>query len=226
MAGKAETTSCSMRLKVAPTWSARPACAGTPDARVMKRASAAAITRTRRPRPVPPEAARAGCGGLLEHRGRLMGTEDLAQGIGDLAERHTRANRVQDEGDQVVAALGRALYGFARASGSGVPRLTDPAETLGKHPARGGVALEEVRGRLLVQRELVDAYHDAGLGLDLLLVAVGRFLDLPLHERDGAHRAAESVDLGDVTLRLVFDPLRERLHGVRAPQRIRRVGHA
>ena len=59
-------------------------------------------------------------------------------------------------------------------------------------------------GRLLRLLEAIDADDDLLLLVQFALVAVGRLLDLALDVAllDGAHAAAERVDLGDVILRL------------------------
>ena len=81
---------------------------------------------------------------------------------------------------------------------------------------------------LLRLLEAVDADDDALLILQLALVAVGGLLDLALDVAllDGAHAAAERVDLLDVLPRLALQLVGERLDVIRAGQRINRVGDA
>src|SRR5262245_759033 len=163
MAGKADTTSCSMRPKVAPTWSARPPAAELASAAI----SARPVMR------------------LKDHRG-LVNTEDLPERVADLAEGDADAYGVEDEGHQVVASAGHPLDGLEGSPGhlrvAGLPQAPQP---LGKDALHRGVDLEEIAGRRLVHHELVDAHHHPRFRLDLLLVAIGRLLDLALHEGDG-----------------------------------------
>src|SRR6266852_8755148 len=201
--GKAPTTSWIRRPKVAPTWSAVPAPAGgaTSKSSAMRRATPP-LTPALSPEgrgslePLLEPSPLGGEGrvrGLLEHDGRLMNTEDLSQGVADLAKRHLRAHRGQDMGQQVVAAPRGPIHRLERAGGGGaVTRAAQDREALGQGLAHRGVHLEEVGGRRLVHDELVHADHHALLGFHLLLIAVGRLLDLALHERDGVHRPAQA----------------------------------
>src|SRR5499433_1074016 len=94
MAGKADTTSCSMRLKVAPTWSARPPAAELASAPI----SASPVRR------------------LKDHRG-LVNTEDLPERVVDLAEGDADAYRIENEGHQVVVSTGHPLDGLEGSAG-------------------------------------------------------------------------------------------------------------
>src|SRR5713101_1650658 len=213
-AGNAVTTSWSIKPKVAPTWSAMPACAGPASTRAatMKESAAASL-----------EDATA----ILKDNRRLMDTENAPQRIADLAERHLRAHGVEDERDEVVAAARGPAHGLeCSLRGSCVACAPEIIEALSHRRAHGGIDLEETGGWRLVHDKLVDPHHEARLRLDVLLVAVRRLLDFALHEADGADGAAEAVDLGDVGLGLLLDPARHRFHRVRASQRIRGVGGA
>src|SRR5215472_15851840 len=202
MAGKADTTSCSMRLKVAPTWSARPPAAELASAAI----SASPVMK------------------LKDHRG-LVNTKDLPERVADLPEGNAYAYRIENEGHQVVAPAGYPLDSLEGSPPRGVARLPQAPQPIREGATHRGVDLEEITGRRLVHHELVDPHHHARFRFELLLVAIGRLLDLPLHERDGAHRAAEPVDLADVGLRLFLDPPGQGLHGVGTSQRIRGVGY-
>src|SRR5262245_16138703 len=192
MAGKADTTSCNRSPKVAPTWSARPPAAELASAAI----SASPMMR------------------LKDHRG-LVNTEDLPERVADLAEGDADAYRVENEGHQVVASGGHPLDGLEGSPGRRrVARLSQAPQALREGAPHRGVDLEEVAGRRLVHHELVDPHHHARFRLDFLLVAIRRLLDLALHESDGAHRAAEPVDLADVRFRLLLDPPGHGLHGV------------
>src|SRR5438309_619086 len=181
-----------MRPKVAPIWSAMPAAAGGAIASSAARAATAA----------------------LENNGRMMHTEDGAQGVADLAEGDPRPHGVEDERHQVVPGARGSVDDLEGPRGAAcVAGGAQTPDTLGHGLADRGVDLEEMAGGRLFQDEVIDAHHDARLGLDLLLVAIGRFLDLALHEGDGADGAAEPVDLGDVGLRFLLEAPRESLHG-------------
>src|SRR5215831_4798529 len=159
MAGKADTTSCSMRLKVAPTWSARPPAAELASAAI----SASTVMR------------------LKDHRG-LVNTEDLPERVADLAEGNADAYRIENEGHQVVAS---AAYPLDSLEGSPrrrrVARLPQAPQPIREGATHGGVDLEEITGRRLVHHELVVPPPHARIRFDLLLVAIGRLLDLTLH---------------------------------------------
>jgi hypothetical protein len=77
-----------------------------------------------------------------------------------------------------------------------------------------------LRGGRLVGHELIDPHHDPRPFLDLALVAIRGFLDLPLHERDGRDRSPEIVDASDVRRRLLLDLSREALHRECSAERI------
>src|SRR5712692_11453955 len=120
-----------MSPKVAPTWSAIPACAGV--ARVVMRSKVSAVVthpltlpspppgeRDSRARPPPvervsriplPSRERAGVR-VLENNGRLVDTEDGPQGVADLAERHPRLHGGQDERHQVVPSARGPIDGL------------------------------------------------------------------------------------------------------------------
>ena len=74
--------------------------------------------------------------------------------------------------------------------------------------------------------ELVDAHDDPRPALDLLLVAIRRILDLPLHEGNRRHRAAEPVDLVEVRRGAVLDVPREALDQVRPAEGVDGRRHA
>src|SRR3970040_1521471 len=219
MGGNAATTSWSIRPKVAPTWSAMPACAGPASVTTKtaaKRTLHHPLTLPSRPsgarvsgRPSPLAGARDSGPPLpsreravvrvLENDRRLVDTEDLPQRVADLAERDLRADGVEDERHEVVPAGRGPVHGLERRRrGPGVATAPEAVQALDPRRAHGGIDPEEAAGRRLVHDELVDAHDDARLRLDVLLVAVRRLLYLALHETDGAHGPAEAVDLGDV----------------------------
>src|SRR4030095_6652282 len=108
-----------MRPKVAPTWSARPAGAGTATAAARARPAAT----------------------LENHRG-LVDTKDLAEGVGNLAEGETGADRVENDGHEVVPPPRGPLHGSrGRGRRGRIARLPEPAEALGEGPSHRGVAL-------------------------------------------------------------------------------------
>src|SRR5215470_9746517 len=129
--GNAETTSWSMRLNVAPTWSATPAWTGS--------ASRSAAG--------PEESAAA----RLEDNRGLVNTEDAPKRVADLAERHLRSHGVEDDRDEVVAAARGPVHGLERARRvSGIARAPETLQALGHRPTDGGIDLEEAGGRRLV----------------------------------------------------------------------------
>src|SRR5262249_50643349 len=118
--GNAETTSWSMRLNVAPTWSAPPAWTGSAS-RSAARASAAG----------PEESAAA----RLEDNRGLVNTEDAPKRVADLAERHLRTHGVEDDRDEVVAAARGPVHGLERARRvSGIARAPETLQALGHRP--------------------------------------------------------------------------------------------
>src|ERR1700693_6000436 len=125
MGGHAATTSWSIRPKVAPTWSAIPACAG----------------------PARTSAARAVVAAALKNDRRPVDTEDLPQRVTDLAERDLRADGVEDERDEVVPAARGPVHGLERARrGPGVATAPEAVQALGHRRAHGGIDLEEAAG--------------------------------------------------------------------------------
>src|SRR5262249_43357512 len=144
IAGNAPTTSWSMRPNVAPTWSATPAHAGAAVNRSSSRPTATV--------------ARSGS----EDDGWLVNTEHRSERVTDLAKSHREAHRLQDRRQQVVAATGRPVYRVERTPRPvGVPALAQAIQPLGHRRPDGRIHLEEVGGRRLVDRELVDTDHDA-----------------------------------------------------------------
>src|SRR5215471_9083770 len=115
-----------------------------------------------------------------------MHAEDGAETVADLPEGHGRLHGIDDESHEVLRPASAALQCVERSPGRvAVTGGAQPADALGERLAQTGLELEEVGRALLVRDELVDADDDAPLVLDLALVAVGRVLDLPLHEADG-----------------------------------------
>src|SRR5262249_20162496 len=147
-AGKAPTTSWSMRPKVAPTWSAIPADAGgTGESNHTATRTTAQARRRRRVWPAR----------ISEHDGRLVDTEDPAQGRADLAEGGARAHRVEDRGEQVGAAARRRIDGGqAPLDGAAIARRAQALEALGEEIGEPGIQLKEVVRRGLLGDELVD----------------------------------------------------------------------
>src|SRR3972149_2320720 len=172
MGGNAATTSWSIRPKVAPTWSAIPACAGS--ARVTTKTAAKRTLHHPLTLPSPPPGARdsgpplpsrerAGVR-VLEDDRRLVDTEDLPQRVADLPEGHLRADGGEDERDEVVAAARGPIHGLGAAGrgpwGAGAPQSI---QALGHRRADRGINLEEAARRRFVHDELVDAHDNARL---------------------------------------------------------------
>ena len=148
-------------------------------------------------------------------------TPKTARRRADLAQGDLGLHGVQEPWHQVVGPAGRPLDGIEGA------RRPSPSRRAAEIPvappaafAHRGSSWNSSAGRRLLDDELVDAHDDPRPGLDLLLVAVRRVLDLPLHEGDRLHRAAEPVDLVDVGLRPVLDVAGEALHHVGPAQRV------
>src|SRR6266542_2458339 len=240
MAGNALTTSWRMSPKVAPTWSATPASAGTAWTSKNKSAANRHQPLTLEPLTLPsplrgegsrlplPSRERAGVRvGRLEDNGWLMDTEDVSEGGADLAQSGGSARGGEDRRQEVLAAAGRPLHRLERTRGGiAVAPLPQPLEPLGQAGGHGGIRLKEIGRRRRVGHEVVHADDDAGLALYPLLMAVRGVLDLALHERDGVDGAAHAVDLGDVVLRLFLDPSSEPLDRIGAAQRIHGIGHS
>src|SRR6202158_6284072 len=168
MGGNAVTTSWRIRPKVAPTWSAIPAWAGSAISSAARASATAAL-----------ESAAA----ELKDNRRLVDTEDLPQRVADLPEGHLRADGVEDERDEVVTAAGSPVQGLERAlRGPCVPGAPEAIQALGHRRADRRIDLEEAARRRLVHDELVDAHDDARFRLDVLLVAVCGLLDLAVYQ--------------------------------------------
>ena len=155
-----------------------------------------------------------------------MRTEDLTEGVTDLAEGHIGLDRVQDEWKEVGPATGRrfepqpGLRHRFRVTARAEPREERVAGRLDRRVKR-----KEAGGRRRLRHKLVDPHNDSGLRLQLLLGAVGRLLDLSLHERNGVKGAAHPLNLLDVRLRRLLDLVSESFHEIRPPEGVGGVGH-
>ena len=110
--------------------------------------------------------------------------EDVAQRVGDLADRRARLDRLHDRRDQVGSRRGRR----SRRRRAPLAMRPGPARRGRRRRARpaaarcpGSIASTSMPARL-VGREAVDADDDRLAGVDALLGAVGGLLDLALDQ--------------------------------------------
>src|SRR5262245_11086383 len=165
----------------------------------------------------------------LEGLGRLEHAEHRAQAIRDLAERGPGFYRRKDERHEILVAARAVLERRERAL---VRRLVAPgaesAQPLGALSLDAHVGLEDL-GRLgLVFDEAIDAHDHGASGFHVLLVAVGRHVDLVLHvtRLDGGEHAAAPLDLFEIAARLGFQLVGEGFQEMRAAHRVDGQGHA
>src|SRR5436309_2137431 len=126
----------------------------------------------------------------------------MAKHIGDLAERHRAADRLEHRRHEVVVAARRALYGRERLLGRGLVALI--AHGLDVLDLRALDLVRDLERRDAIALALVDVLVDADDGalprVDLALELVRRVGDLALRVAllDGAYDPAQLVDLVDV----------------------------
>src|SRR5690348_1023035 len=130
--------------------------------------------------------------------------EDAAQRVADLAERGEGLDGGEDARQQVLRAAGGVFEGGEGGSDSGVVAAGAQLRQLCRlAPAHFGVHTQDRRMHLFLALEAVDADDDAPLLVQRALVLVGRLFDLALDVAllDGAHAAAQLINLGDVVPR-------------------------
>src|SRR5262249_4870957 len=111
----------------------------------------------------------------LEGLRRLEHAEYGAQAVGNLAQRGARLHGREDQGDQILVALGPALeVRHGALVRSGVAPGAEGAQALGALGFHTHIRLEDLGRLRIVFDELVHADHDRAPGFDFLLVLVRR----------------------------------------------------
>src|SRR5687767_5832468 len=157
----------------------------------------------------------------------LVLAEHAAQGVGNLSDGSAPFDGGDDHRHQVFSAPRRPVHRVQR--GAPLARAAagaHGADTL--HLLALDVRVDAEHAGAAIRMPvsvLVDADDDRGAGVDGLLRAVGRVLELPLNEAglDGAQRAPACVDPIDQGLRIALEAARHRLDRIRAADRINAV---
>src|SRR5947209_8076896 len=156
----------------------------------------------------------------------VVRAELVAQRVADLADRAASPQRLAHRHEQVAVTArrlpNRGQRAFRTVRIALRPHASGPLELtlLG-----GRIEAMQLDLLLVALREAVDPDDHALAGLDLLLPAERRLLDLVLHESllDRGDRAAQLVDALDQLPRLRLQLIGQRLDEVGAAERISRI---
>src|SRR5579864_7809932 len=164
----------------------------------------------------------------LNHNRFLVFAEDMAHGVRDFADGAVALNGVDDARHEILSVAGSLFdAGDGRLPGGSVAAGAQGAEALELPALESRIDTLNLRRLVTLGLEAVDPDHDLLQAVDRLLEVIGGVLDFTLHvtKLDSAQRAAEMVDLGQVSVGARLDLVGERLDEIRAGQRVDGVGH-
>ena len=158
-----------------------------------------------------------------------MLAEHAAKRVGDLAKRRARQDRRDNRGHQIRSVPGRVLDpGHRRLPGRRVPGPAQLPHRVRLTALALRVDPEQRDPVRLVGLISIDADDDPLTALDRLLIAVGRFLDLPLDTArlDGRQGPARPVDFVNQRPGVALDLVGPALDFPGSARRIGGVGDA
>ncbi len=137
--------------------------------------------------------------------------EDVAQRVGDFADRRVGIDSSHNRGHQIFSGASAPLnFGRGCAGALGIAAGAQRADPFDLLTLKFRIDAHRRNGRFLLRDKLVYADDDLLAAFDGALVFVRGFLNFALHISgfDPAQHAAQRVNPGDVFLRARFDFIR------------------